>query len=394
MKIEPSKRVKAIGSYAFADVDSEVEKLKKQGIEPIDFGVGDPKEQTPGVIRNYTKRAIDKRRTSGYPSYIGSQEYREKIAEWCKERFNIELDPNTEITSTLGSKEGIFNFAEGFINPGDYALVPTPGYPPWSRGTLFAEGKSYFLALTKENNFYPELDKVPSEIIKKAKILWINYPNNPTAQIATKEFLKQVIDFGRDNNIIVASDEAYSEFYYEEEYKPNSILEFAREGIVVFNSLSKRSFMTTYRVGWVAGDREIIDVFKKVKTNIDSGTSTFLQDAAVAAYSDEHHVRIMREDYKRKRDYMCKALTDAGLDDCTPKATMYIWQRVPAGMSSLDFAKKLLDPKIGCVVTPGNWISDKTADGLNPGEGYVRFALVPTVHNCKAAAERLRELKI
>jgi LL-diaminopimelate aminotransferase len=392
MKIEASKRVQYIGSYAFADVDNEVAKLKKQGIDPIDFGVGDPKEPTPGLIRNYVKRSIDKRRESGYPSYIGCQEFREKVAEWNKNRFGIDLNPDTEITSTTGSKEGIFNFAEGIINPGDYALIPTPGYPPWSRGTLFAEGKSYFLPLTKENNFYPELDKIPKDIVKKAKILWVNYPNNPTSQIATEEFLKKVVDFGRDNNIIIASDEAYSEFYYEEQYKPHSILEFAREGVVAFNSLSKRSFMTTYRVGWVAGDKRIIDIFKKVKTNIDSGTSTFIQDAAIAAYSDEAHVKQMREDYKKKRDYICRALKDAGLEDCTPKATMYIWQKIPEGMNSVDFAKKLLDPKIACVVTPGNWISDE-ADGINPGDGYVRFALVPTIHDCKLAAERLRQLK-
>ncbi|MCK5282576.1 MAG: aminotransferase class I/II-fold pyridoxal phosphate-dependent enzyme [Nanoarchaeota archaeon] len=392
MMIEASKRVQSIGSYAFADVDNEVEKLKKQDIIPIDFGVGDPKEQTPGIIRNYTKRAIDKKRSSGYPSYIGSLEFRESVANWNKKRFNIDLDPKTEISSTAGSKEAVFNFAEGFVNPGDYVLCPTPGYPPYSRGTLFAEGKSYFMPLTKENNFYPELEKIPAEIVKKSKILWINYPNNPTTQTASKEFFKKVIDFGHDNNIIIASDEPYSEFYYNEDDKPISILELDREGIVVFNSLSKRSFMTTYRVGWIAGDAEIIKIFRKVKTNIDSGTSTFLQDAAIAAYEDESHVKLMRENYKRKRDLVCKALVEAGLEDCTPKATMYIWQKVPEKMTSVDFAKKLLDPKIACVVTPGPWISDPV-DGLNPGDGYVRFALVPTINDCKIAADKLRNLK-
>jgi LL-diaminopimelate aminotransferase len=248
------------------------------------------------------------------------------------------------------------------------------------------------MPLTKENNFLPELDKIPKDIVKKAKILWINYPNNPTSATATKEFLKKAIDFGKDNDIIVASDEAYSEFYYEEEDKPHSILELTKEGVVAFNSLSKRSFMTTYRVGWIAGDKQIVDIFKKVKTNVDSGTCTFIQDAAVAAYSDEKHVELMREEYKKKRDYICKALVEAGLEDCTPKATMYVWQKVPSGMSSVDFAKKLLDPKIACVVTPGEWISEE-ADGVNPGKGYVRFALVPTVHECKEAADKIRKLK-
>jgi LL-diaminopimelate aminotransferase len=393
MKIEPSKRLQSIGGYAFAEVDKEVEKLKKQGITPLDFGVGDPKESTPGLIRNETKRAIDKRRDSGYPSYIGMPEFRQAVSEWVKRRFNVVLDPEKEISSTLGSKEGIFNFAEGLINPGDYALVPTPGYPPWARGTLFAEGKSHFLPLTKENNFYPELDKIPKEILKKSKILWINYPNNPTTQVATKDFLKEVVDFGHDNNIVIASDEPYSEFYFEEEDKPMSLLEISKEGVVAFNSLSKRSFMTTYRVGWVGGDEEIIKIFKKVKTNIDSGTPTFIQDAAIAAYSDEAHVKLMRQEYKKKRDLLCSALVAAGLEDCTPKATMYVWQKIPAGMTSVDFAKKLLDPKIACVVTPGSWISEKTDSGINPGEGYVRFALVPTISECKDAADKLRKLR-
>ena len=277
MEIIASKRVQSIGGYAFAEVDKEVEKLKRQGIVPLDLGVGDPKEQTPGLIRNETKRAIDKRRTAGYPSYIGEPEFRSAISDWCRKRFSIKLNPESEVTSSIGSKEGIFHFAEGFINPGDYALVPSPGYPPWSRGTLFAEGLSYYLPLLKENSFLPQLENIPKEILKKAKVLWINYPNNPTSAMCDKSFLKKVVDFGQDNRIIVASDEAYSEFYYDEKDRPHSILEFGHEGCVAFNSLSKRSYMTTYRVGWAAGDERIISVFRKVKTNIDSGTSTFLR---------------------------------------------------------------------------------------------------------------------
>ena len=391
MDIIASKRVQSIGNYAFAEVDKEVEKLRKQGISPLDFGVGDPKEPTPGFIRNETKRAIDKRRTSGYPSYIGELSFRSAISTWCKKRFNVSLDPETEVTSSIGSKEGIFHFASGFINPGDYALVPSPGYPPWSRGTLFSEGKSFYLPLVKERKFLPDLDSIPKEVLKKAKILWINYPNNPTSATCTKAFLKEVVDFGVDNNVIVASDEAYSEFYYAPEDKPHSILEFGTENVIAFNSLSKRSFMTTYRVGWAAGDSRILKIFRKVKTNVDSGTSTFLQDAAVAAYADEKHVNEMRNDYRIKRDHLCKALVEAGLEDCTPRGTMYIWQQVPAKMTSVEFAKKLLDPKIACVVTPGSWISE--GDGINPGEGYVRFAMVPTIAECKEAADRLRKLE-
>lgn len=389
--IEPSNRVKSIGSYAFADVDKEVAKLKEKGINPIDFGVGDPKAPTPEIVREACKKSLDKRATSGYPSYIGSAEYRNAIAGWSKKRFNISLDADREITSTIGAKEAVFNFAEGFVNPGDYVLIPTPGYPPYERGTLFAEGKSYFMPLLKENSFYPQLDKIPEKIVKKARILWVNYPNNPTTVMATREFYKEVIDFGHDNNILIASDECYSEMYYDK--KPRSILELDREGIVAVNSLSKRSNMTCYRVGWLAGDENIINVFKKVKTNIDSGTATFIQDAAIAALSDEKHVEQMRQEYRQKRDILIGAFDTIGLENCKPEATFYIWQKTPAGMLSVEFAKKLLQPDIAIVTTPGAWISNKVGD-LNPGEGYVRFALVPSLEETKQAAERIRRLSI
>jgi len=390
MKIEPSERVKSIGSYAFADVDNEVEKLTKLGITPIDFGVGDPKNHTPGLIRNYCKRAIDKTRGAGYPSYIGTLDYRETIAKWTKNRFGVELDPATEITSSIGAKEAVFNFHEGIVNPGDMVIIPNPGYPPYERGTLFAEGKPYFYPLLKENGFLPDLDKIPKEVCSKAKLMWINYPNNPTGAMISREKLKEVIDFGKDNDIIIGSDECYTELYYGE--KPISILELTKDGVFIVQSLSKRSSMTTYRVGWLAGDSRVIDIFKKVKTNIDSGTPTFIQATASAALLDETHVEGFREEYRKKRDIIIESLKAIGLEDCTPQAAMYIWQRCPSGVSSVDFAKKLLSKDIAIVTTPGSWISN-SVDGVNPGEGYVRFALVPSIAECKEAASRIRKLK-
>ena len=388
MDIQISRRLSSLTGYAFAEVDNEVAKLKKLGINPIDFGVGDPKEPTPEIVRNEIKRAVDKRKSSGYPSYIGIDEYRQEIAKWCKKRFGVNLDYKKEITSTIGAKEAVFNFPEAFINPGDYAIMPNPTYPPYERGTLFAEGKPYFIPLLKENNFLMDLDSIPKEIVKKAKILWINYPNNPTGAIAPEEFLKEIIDFGHDNNIIIASDECYTELYFGE--KPNSILEFSKEGVIAFQSLSKRSAMTGYRIGWVAGDEKIISAFRKLKTNIDSGTPTFIQDAAIAALSDEKHVEKMRHDYKQKRDILVNALTSIGLEDSTPDATLYIWQKTPKEMNSVDFAKRLLQKEIAVVVTPGAWIST-TFNGLNPGDNYVRFALVPSLEETKQAAQRIKE---
>jgi LL-diaminopimelate aminotransferase len=391
MEIVLSDRVNAIGSYAFADVDNIVEQLKDEGIEPIDFGVGDPTLPTPEIIREACKAGIDRRMSSGYPSYVGNLEYREAVSWWSKRRFGIDLDPGKEIMSTIGSKESIFNFPETFINPGDYTLALNPGYPAWSRGTHFAEGKTYFLNLLPENDFLPDLQSVPGRILKRAKLLWINYPNNPTTAFPTESFYREVIDFCERHDIIIASDESYTENYYDE--SPISILQLKKEGIAAFQSLSKRSNMTCYRVGWVAGDSRIIDAFKKVKPNIDSGTATFIQDAAIAALKDEKHVEELRKDYRVKRDILIDTLTAIGLPRCEPRGTIYIWQRVPKGYNSVSFAKKLLEREVAVVTTPGNWLSHE-AHGVNPGEGFVRFAVVPALNQVKEAAERIRNLKL
>jgi LL-diaminopimelate aminotransferase len=391
MEIRIADRVNRIGSYAFADVDNIVAQLQKDGVKPIDFGVGDPTLPTPRIIRNACKDGIEARKSSGYPSYIGSEEYRKTVAWWSKNRFGIDLDPETEIMSTIGSKESIFNFPETFINPGDYTLALNPGYPAWSRGTHFAEGRTYFLNLLPENNFLPDLKAIPVRILKRAKLIWVNYPNNPTAAFPTREFYEEVLDLCERYGIVVASDESYTENYYDE--PPISILQLKRDGVCVFQSLSKRSNMTCYRVGWLAGDRRIIDAYKKVKPNIDSGTATFVQDAAIAALEDEKHVEELRKDYRKKRDLIIDAFEKIGIERCEPRGTIYVWQRVPEGYSSLDFSKKLLEKHIAVVTTPGSWISNE-AHGVNPGEGFIRLALVPPIEKVKEAAERIKNLKL
>lgn len=393
MEIVASKRVQSIGGYAFAEVDKEVEKLRAQGITPIDFGVGDPTVPTPEFIRKATQDGIDKRKSAGYPSYIGAKEYREAISKWMLKRFGVNIDPSTEISSTIGSKEAVFNLAEGFIDPGDYVIIPTPGYPPFSRGTIFAEGKPYFLPLLKENNFLPDLGSIPISVLKKTRLMWINYPNNPCGVSAPIDFLKEVVSFGLKHNIIIMSDEAYIDLYFDN--KPaHSILEITKEGVAAVFSMSKRSAMTCYRIGWIAGDKRIVDIFKKVKTNIDSGTATFVQDGVIAALQDEKHVEGFRKEYKEKRNIMINALLAAGLPACTPDSTIYIWQKGPDGMTSVEFATRLLAPEVAIVATPGTWISDVTDNGLNPGEGYVRFALVPDIEKTKEAARRIKNLKL
>lgn len=388
-----STRLNSIGVYAFAEVNKKVAELQSKGIQPIDFGVGDPTIPTPKIVREATKKAIDRRKSSGYPSYTGSREYREAVSAWAKKRFNISMDPEKEISSTIGSKEAVFNFHEGFVDPGDYVICPSPGYPPYTRGTLFAEGIPFQVPLLACNNFLIDFDDIPAKIAEKTKIIWLNYPNSPSGAVATKEYYKQAVEFAHKYNIIIASDEAYSEIYYTEE-PPVSVLNVSREDIIVFNSLSKRSAMTGYRIGWAMGDPALIDVFRKVKTNIDSGTPTFVQDGAIAALSDEEHVRKSREEYRKKRDILCNALAEIGLKDSYPDATLYVWQKVPEGMTSVEFATLLLQENIALVTTPGSWISNVTYNNMNPGEGYVRFALVPSVSDTELAAEKLKNLTI
>ncbi|MBN2553871.1 MAG: aminotransferase class I/II-fold pyridoxal phosphate-dependent enzyme [Spirochaetales bacterium] len=392
MKFEGSQRLRGIGTYAFAEVDKKVEELKARGITPIDFGVGDPTAPTPQIVRRAAAEGLERRKSSGYPSYIGEAEFREAVAAWVERRFAVALDPQTEISSTVGSKEAVFNFHEGILDPGDVVLCPSPGYPPYTRGTLFAEGIPCQVPIRKEGNFLMDLSEIPEETARKAKLLWLNYPNSPSGATADQRYYREALEFARRYELIIASDEAYSEIYFGD--PPISILNVAREGVLVFNSLSKRSAMTGYRIGWVMGDPDLVANFRKVKTNIDSGTPTFIQDAAVAALSDEEHVLGFREQYRQKRDILCAALIAAGLEDCTPPATLYVWQKVPEGFSSLEFATRLLDEKTAIVTTPGDWICEPTAAGENAGQGYVRFALVPSIEDTRLAAERISRLRL
>ncbi len=391
MRNRAAKRLTAIGAYAFEEVDKKVEELKSRGIRPIDFGVGDPTSPTPPFVRRAAAEALEARRSSGYPSYVGSLEFRKAIAAWADRRYGVRLDPASEISSTIGSKEAVFNFHEGVVDPGDVVLCPSPGYPPYTRGALFAEGQPYQLPLHAENGFRVDFASIPEEVARRAKVLWLNYPNSPSGAVADEAFYREALAFARPRDIIVASDEAYSEIYFGA--PPLSCLNVAKEGVLVFQSMSKRSAMTGYRVGWVMGDPELVAIFRKTKTNIDSGTPTFLQDAAVAALGDEQHVEGFRQEYLAKRDILCAALVKAGLPDCTPPSTLYVWQRVPKAMSSVQFATFLLDEKLAIVTTPGSWIAEPTASGENPGEGYVRFALVPSIEDTRRAAERLASLR-
>ena len=388
MKIQYSKLISKTDNYVFAEINKKVSDLKKKGVKVIDFGIGDPKSPTPSFVVNNMSKFAQNHSTSGYPSYIGDISYRNACASYMKREYNVNLNPETEISSTIGSKEAVFHFPIGFIDTGDIVICPNPGYPVYKTGTQFRNGQPYFTPLLEKNNFLIDFSLIPEDIALKAKIIWTNYPNSPTGASATRSWLKELVSWAEQYNVIIAADEGcYNDIYFEE--KSISVLEIQKKGVITFYSLSKRSNMTGYRVGFVAGDPDIVSGFRKVKTNVDSGTPNFIQDAASLALNDEVEVDKMRQEYKQKRDIMIDALTSYGLERPKGNATFYLWQKAPKGMSSIEFAALLADK--GIVVTPGALISD-TVEGLNPGKDFVRFALVPTVEDIKEAALRIRNL--
>ena len=318
--------------------------------------------------------------------------YRRAVADWTQRRFGVTLDPDRQICATAGSKEAVVHFAAGIVDPGDVVLAPSPGYPPYDRGTRLAGGRPVFYPVGPENGFVPALDHIPPETARAARLLWVCHPHAPTGRVLARAEMETILRFCQENEIVLASDEAYSEIWFEGA-APRSFLELSTDGVVAVHSLSKRSAMTGYRIGWVAGDPRLVALFKKVKTNIDSGTPNFVQDGAIAALSDEAHVEALRQGYGSKRAVLLDALAAAGLPSARCDSTLYIWQRAPEGMTGLELAARLLDPAVAVATMPGAWLAEPLADGSNPGAPYVRFALVPTVEETRAAAARIADLQ-
>lgn len=387
--IEASEFITEMRPYAFAEIDRTRDDLERRGVDVIDFGVGDPTSPTPSSVRSACKEALDRRASSGYPSYQGSPEFREAVARWFEARFGVRLDPLEEVTATIGSKQAIFMLPLAYVNPGDAVLIPDPGYPPYTSGAKARQGRCHYLPLREERDFFPDLEAIPGRVISRSRLLWINYPNNPTTKIASRDFMREAVDFCTDNGLLLASDEAYSELYFEE--KPGTVLgiDGAREVSLVFNSLSKRSSMTGYRIGFVAASKEILEPFKKVQTQAHSGAPTFIQDAAIAALSDEGHVEELRGEYMEKRNALVEALRDLGLEGIHSEGTFYVWARAPEGQDSLGFSKLLLE-EAHVNTVPGKALAQST----DAADNFVRFALVPSIDRTGEACERMRRLEL
>jgi len=385
-KIDVSERLKKLPAYLFVEIDRQKKHALDSGRDVIDLGVGDPDQPTPAYIINALNKAVKDAPTHRYALDNGMWEFRAEIASWYKERFGVELDPDGEILPLIGSKEGIAHMPLAFINPGDIALVPNPCYPPYRSGVIFAGGEIYDMPLEEENSFLPRFDSIEERILEKARLMYLNYPNNPTGASCDKDFYKAAVEFGLKNNIITASDAAYTEMSYDG-YLPQSFLEVegAKEIGVEFHSLSKTYNMTGWRIGWVCGNRDIISGIAKVKSNIDSGIFNAIQRAGVAALKGpKGHVDKMRRLYQDRRDVLVKGLNSIGWQVTSPRTTFYLWARTLGGRDSTSMCKMLLD-EADVVVTPGVGFGSY-------GEGYVRMALTVPKERLREAVARIKKI--
>jgi len=382
--MQEAKRLKSLPPYLFARIEKKIQEKKAAGVDVISLGIGDPDRPTPGHIIDKLVEQAHNPENHSYPSSVGMMEYREAVAQWYKNRFDVDLDPASEIVTLIGSKEGIGHISFCYVDPGDVNLVPDPGYPVYGIGTLLAGGEPYNMPLKEENGFLPDLDAIPEDVADKAKILFINYPNNPTGALADMNFFNKVVAFAKKHDLIVCHDGAYSEIAFDG-YEPPSFLqaEGAKEVGIEFNSLSKPYNMTGWRIGWAAGRQDVIEALGRIKSNLDSGAFQAIQYAAIEGLiGPQDSVKEMQAIYKERRDTVVNGLNAMGWNMEAPKATFYVWAPVPKGFNSSEFAELVLE-KAGVIITPGIGYGEN-------GEGYFRIAL--TVEN-KRIGEALERMK-
>ena len=364
-----SKRISGLKPYLFVEINKKIAEKKEKGEEIISFAIGDPDIPTPPhIIERLCKEAQDPA-NHRYPESAGLPELHQAIADWYKKRFDVVLDPETEVLPLIGSKEGIGHIAFCFIDPGDTALVTDPGYPVYSVSTSLAGGRPYYVALKEENNFLPDLNSIGQSVLKDTRMLWINYPNNPTAAVADLDFFNRVVEFARKHDILVCHDGPYSEVSYDG-YQPPSFMqaEAAKDVGVEFHSLSKSYNMTGWRIGMVVGNAEVVGALRTLKSNLDSGIPQAIQYMAIEALNGPQDCIAEHNNiYQRRRDLVVEVLENIGLDVRMPKASLYVWAKVPEGYNSVDFTADLLD-QVGVAVTPG-------AGYGRSGDGFVRLSL-------------------
>jgi len=384
--IEKADRIQKLPPYLFKELDRMRDEVRARGVDIIDLGVGDPDIPTPGNVIQKLYEAAQNPSTHRYPAYSGMKDFNVCVARWYQKRFGVVLDPETQVCTLIGSKEGLAHIPLAFINQGDISLVPSPAYPVYHTGTLFAGGVSHFMPLKKENGFLPDLEAIPEDVAQKAKLMFLNYPNNPTSAVADLEYFRKAVSFAQKNKIVVIHDNAYSEMAFDGYIAPSFLqAEGAMELGAEFHSLSKTYNMTGWRIGFAVGNEEVISALGKVKSNIDSGAFDAIQIAAMEALEgDQSPVNTMRRIYQERRDLLIQGLREAGLSVETPKATFYLWVEVPKGFTSTDFTKLLLN-QAGIVSTPGNGFGEA-------GEGFVRFALTVNAERIKEAVERIKKL--
>ncbi len=381
-----SKKVQSLPPYLFLEIDKAKRKARQEGRDIIDLGIGDPDQPTPMHIIDALNQAARDPANHRYALDQGMPALRQAIASWYKARFNVNLAPDTQILPLIGSKEGIAHFPLAFLNAGDISLIPDPCYPPYKGGTILAGGSAHLMPLLEENNFLPDLKRIPFLARKKAKMIFVNYPNNPTNACASDGFYRELIDFAKRNKIIVISDLAYSEMVYDG-YKARSLLEFpgAQDVVIEFHSLSKTYNMTGWRLGWASGNPRLIAALAKVKSNIDSGIFSAIQLAGVAALSTgQDFTAKMCQLYQERRDILVSGLQSLGWQVTKPKATFYLWIKIPGSSDSMSFASRLLK-EADIVATPGVGFG-------RYGEGYIRMALTVPKERIREALERLKKI--
>jgi LL-diaminopimelate aminotransferase len=378
-----AKRLDAVPPYLFSELERKIDEKRRAGIDVISLGIGDPDLATPEPVVEELVRQAARPETHRYPSNKGLEVFREAVAEYYAARFAVEIDPTREVMPVLGGKEGVSHVAFACLDPGDVCLAPEPGYPPYTSGPIFAGADMHYLPLRDENDFLPHLDAIPDDVWRRANLLYLNYPNNPTGAIAPESFFARVAEFARERNVIVVHDSAYSEVAFDG-YRPPSFLAApgAKDvGVEIF-SLSKGWNMTGWRVAWIAGNASVIEQYLRLKTNLDSGMFDAVQLAGVAAIREARDFpREMSEIYRRRRDLMLAALAQTGLAAKPPQATPYIWARVPTGYTSTSFTELVLE-EASVVVSPGPSFGPS-------GEGYVRISLTIPDDRLEEAAGRI-----